>query len=160
MNETLAPKPVAASRTEQVQILMYDTMNGAGRLFGGRLMEWIDVVAAVVARRHSGCAVTTAAVDHLQFVAPAYANETVILKGYITYAGRTSMEVCVRTYVENLDGSRSQINRAYLVLVALGDDGRPTAVPPLLTETEEEKKEYEEALKRREYRELRRRENF
>lgn len=160
MNETLAPKPVSASRTEQVQILMYDTMNGAGRLFGGRLMEWIDVVAAVVARRHSGCAVTTAAVDHLQFVAPAYANETVILKGYITYAGRTSMEVCVRTYVENLDGSRRQINRAYLVLVALDDDGKPTAVPPLLTETDEEKKEYEEALKRREYRELRRRENF
>lgn len=160
MNEKLTPKPVSASRTEQVQILMYDTMNGAGRLFGGRLMEWIDVVAAVVARRHSGCTVTTAAVDNLQFVEPAYANETVILSGYITYAGRTSMEVCVRTYVENLDGSRRQINRAYLVLVALDGEGKPTAVPPLLTETEEEKKEYQEALKRREYRELRRRENF
>ena len=55
-------KPVSASRTEQAQILMYDTLNGYKRLFGGRLMEWIDVVAAVVARRHSGCAVTTASV--------------------------------------------------------------------------------------------------
>lgn len=160
MNEAIAGKSVSASRTEQVQILMYDTMNGAGRLFGGRLMEWIDVVAAVVARRHSGRTVTTAAVDTLQFVEPAYANETVILSGYITYAGRTSMEVCVRTFVENLDGSRRQINKAYLVLVALDDSGKPTCVPPVLPETEEEKREYAEAVKRREYRELRRRENF
>ena len=73
-------KPVSASRTEQAQILMYDTLNGYKRLFGGRLMEWIDVVAAVVARRHSGRAVTTASVDTLTFTAPAFVDDTVILE--------------------------------------------------------------------------------
>ena len=152
--------PVSVSRTEQAQILMYDTLNGYKRLFGGRLMEWIDVVAAVVARRHSGCAVTTASVDTLTFTAPAYVDDTVILQGYITHAGRTSMEICVRTFVENLDGSRREINRAYLVMVALDENGKPTPVPAVIPETEEEKREYEEAIRRREYREIRRREHF
>lgn len=161
MNETtLTGKPVSASRTEQVQILIAGTMNGAGRLFGGRLMEWIDVVAAVAARRHSGHSVTTAAVDSLQFTAPAFSNDTIILSAAVTSTGRTSMEVCVRTYVENLDGTRRQINRAYLVMVALDDEGRPAPVPPVIPETEEEKREFAEAQKRREYRDLRRRENF
>ena len=115
-------KTVAASRTEQVQILSLATLNGYKRLFGGRLMEWIDVVAAVVARRHSGCNVTTATVDSLEFTAPAYANDTLVLVGYITYTGRTSMEVCVKTYVEALDGNRRLINQAYVVMVALDED--------------------------------------
>lgn len=160
MENMLPGKPVSASRTEQVQILMLDTMNGAGRLFGGRLMEWIDVVAAVTARRHSGCCVTTAAVDSLQFVEPAFANDTVILTGCITGTGRTSMEVCVRTFVESLNGVRREINRAYLVMVALDGAGKPVPVPPVIPETEEEKREFQEAQKRREYRDLRRREHF
>jgi len=162
MNEThsLAPRPVSASRTEQVQILLYDTMNGAGRLFGGRLMEWIDVVAAVTARRHSGRNVTTAAVDSLQFAAPAFVNDTVILTACVTYTGKTSMEICVRSFVENLDGTRREINRAYLVMVAIDEAGTPVPVPPVIPETEEEKREYAEAKKRREYRDLRRREHF
>lgn len=159
MNE-LQGRPVSASRTEQVQILLFDTMNGYNRLFGGKLMEWIDIVAAVVARRHCGKNVTTAAVDSLQFTAPAYVNEAVILSGYITFAGKTSMEVCVRTFVENLDGTRREINKAYFVMVAIDEEGNPVRVPPVVPETETEKKEYAEAIKRREYRELRRRENF
>ena len=159
-HELLTPRPVSSSRTEQVQILIADTMNGAGRLFGGRLMEWIDVVAAVAARRHSCRNVTTAAVDSLQFAAPAFVNDTIILSACVTSTGRTSMEVCVRTYVENLDGTRREINRAYLVMVALDENGNPTAVPPVLPETEEEKREFAEAKKRKEYRDLRRRENF
>lgn len=153
-------KTVSASRTEQAQILLFDTMNGQKRLFGGRLMEWIDVVAAVVARRHSGYNVTTAAVDNLQFTSPAYVNDTVILSGYITYAGKTSMEVCVRTFVENLDGTRREINKAYLVMVAIDENGKPVSVPAVIPETEDEIREYSEALKRREYRDIRRRENF
>lgn len=158
--ESTFGRPVSASRTEQVQILLFDTMNGNSRLFGGKLMEWIDIVAAVVARRHCGKNVTTAAVDTLQFTAPAYINDTIILSGYITYAGKTSMEVCVRTFVENLDGTRREINKAYLVMVAIDEEGNPVRVPPVIAETEEEKREYTEALKRREYRDLRRRENF
>lgn len=158
--EPISGRPVSASRTEQVQILLFDTMNGYSRLFGGKLMEWIDIVAAVVARRHCGKNVTTAAVDTLQFTAPAYINDTIILSGYITYAGKTSMEVCVRTFVENLDGTRREINKAYLVMVAIDEEGNPVRVPPVIAETEEEKREYGEAIKRREYRDLRRRENF
>ena len=147
-HELLTPRPVSASRTEQVQILIADTMNGAGRLFGGRLMEWIDVVAAVAARRHAGCNVTTASIDTLNFKAPAFINDTIVLVGKVTYAGHTSMEVRVDTYVEALDGERTCINTAYLVLVALDDLGRPTEVPPLLPETDEERAEAEAGLRR------------
>jgi len=160
MENELKGKPVSASRTEQVQILLFSNMNGYNRLFGGKLMEWIDVVAAVVARRHCGNDVTTAVVDSLQFTAPAYVNDTIIMVGYITYAGKTSMEICVRTFVENLDGSRREINKAYLVMVAIDNKGEPVRVPPVIAETDEEKREFSEALKRREYREFRRRENF
>ncbi len=160
MTDSLPSKPVSASRTEQVQILLYDTMNGSHRLFGGKLMKWIDIVAAVTARRHCGRDVTTAAVDSLRFTSPAYVNDTVILKGYITHTGRTSMEVCVRTFVESLSGGRREINKAILVMVAIDENGIPVPVPPILPETEEEKREYAEAIKRKEYRDIRRREHF
>lgn len=91
----LAPKRVSDSMTSQVQIIMPEHINGYHRLFGGQLVEWIDVVAGVVARRHSNRNVTTAFIDHLHFKAPAYANDTVVIKGRITYVGRTSMEVRV-----------------------------------------------------------------
>ena len=143
---------VSDSRTEQVHMLMYEHMNGYGRLFGGRLMEWIDVVAGVVARRHSGCEVTTASIDRLEFIAPAYIGDTVVLEGRITYTGRTSMEVRVDTYVEKLCGSKERINRAYLVMVALDAEGKPTQVPALELVTEEEKTEYEAAKRRKEMR--------
>ena len=148
-------KHPSESRTEQVQILMFDTMNGYSRLFGGKLMEWIDVVAAVVARRHSGHNVTTAAVDSLVFLRPAHVNDTIILEGKITYAGRTSMEVRVRTYCEALSGARELINEAFLVLVAIDDDERPIPVPPVLPETNEEKAAYEAAIHRRALRKAR-----
>ena len=143
---------VRDSRVEQVHMLMYEHMNGYGRLFGGRLMEWIDVVAGVVARRHSGCDVTTASVDRLEFIAPAYIGDTIVLEGNLTFTGRTSMEVRVDTYVEKLSGSRVRINRAYLVMVALDDNGKPTAVPALIPETIEEKVEFEAGKKRKEAR--------
>ncbi|MBR5446673.1 MAG: acyl-CoA thioesterase [Clostridia bacterium] len=153
---SLPGKSVSASRTEQVQILTYGSMNGYNRLFGGQLMEWIDVVACVTARRHCGCNVTTAAVDSLEFTAPALVNDTVILHGYITYAGRTSMEICVRTYVEHLDGARTEINKAHLVIVAIDGDGNPVPVPPVIPETDEEKREFREAITRRQYRDMKR----
>lgn len=149
-------RTVSYSRTEQVQILMQGTLNGYNRLFGGRLMEWIDVVAAVTARRHCGKNVTTAAVDSLVFKSPAMVNDTILLEGHVTYAGRTSMEVCVTTYVEELSGERHEINKAYLVLVAIDDDGKPSPVPPVIPESDEEKQEYEEAQRRRKNRDSRR----
>ena len=145
-------KRVSESVTEQVQVLNMANMNGSSRLFGGQLMAWIDVVAAVVARRHSGRNVTTACVSELTFRKPAFANDTLVLRGHITYAGRTSMEVCVESFVEELSGEKRLINRAYLTMVALDGEGVPCAVPGLVIETEDEKREYEAALKRRELR--------
>ncbi len=153
-------KRVSESATEQVQILFQGTLNGYDRLFGGQLMQWIDVVAAVVARRHSGMNVTTAAVDNLQFKEAAYVNDTVVLNGFITYTGHTSMEVCVKTYVENLDGTRKLINKAYVVMVALDEREKPAEVPQIFIETDEQREEYEAAVKRSELRKMRRKENF
>lgn len=153
-------KKVSDSYTEQVQTLMLGSMNGRNRLFGGLLMQWIDIVAGVVAKRHSHKNVTTASVDRLEFRAPAYANDTVVLCGRITYVGTTSMEVCVSTYVEELSGEKRLINRAYLVMVALDENDKPTEVPRLILENEEEEKEWEAAKKRREIRNLRRNDDF
>lgn len=142
-------KTVKDSYTEQVQILNQANMNGYDRLFGGQLMEWIDVVAAVVARRHSERNVTTAMVDRLEFQKPAFANDTVVLCGHITYAGKTSMDICVNTYVEDLSGEKRLINHAHLIMVALDENGKPAPVPDLLLETDEERAEWEEACQRR-----------
>lgn len=142
-------KRVSDSVTEQVHILTQGSLNGYERLFGGQLMSWIDIVAGVVARRHSGKNVTTAVVDMLEFKAPAYANDTIFIVGKITYVGRTSMEVKVTVYVEELNGNRKLINTAYVVMVALDENERPTEVPRLVLETEEELKEYENAKLRR-----------
>lgn len=141
-------KRVKDSYSEQVHVLTQANINGYNRLFGGQLMEWIDIVAAVVARRHSGHNVTTAVVDKLTFKAPAYANDTVIVCGYVTYVKRTSMEVCIKSYVENLNGERKLINKAYLVMVALDENERPVEVPRLILETDEEKENWESAKKR------------
>ncbi len=200
----LTPKRSADSLTHHVQIVLPGDLNGYGRLFGGRLMQWIDIVAGVVARRHAGREVTTASVDHLDFQAAAYVNDTIALEGRITYVGRTSMEVRVDTYVEgrevttasvdhldfqaaayvndtialegrityvgrtsmevrvdtyveSLNGDRCQVNRAYLVLVALDPENhRPAPVPPLLLETEEDYAEWEAAAQRDKIRKARR----
>lgn len=156
----MEPKHVSDSLTEQVQILMPSHINGSDRLFGGQLVEWIDVVAAVVARRHSERNVTTAAIDNLQFKAGAFINNTLVLVGRITYVGNTSMEVRVDTYVEDLSGIRKVVNRAYLVLVALDEDGAPTEVPKIIVETESERAEWEAGKKRRALRHRRRKEGF
>lgn len=152
MTQNLAQKRVSDSYTEQVQILTQANLNGFNRLFGGQLMEWIDIVAAVVARRHSERNVTTVMVEKLEFKKAAHANDTVVLTGHIVYTGRTSMEVCVNTYVEELNGEKFLINRAYLVMVALDEHERPTEVPRLIVETDEEKEEWHQAEKRRELR--------
>ena len=103
---------------------------------------------------------TTAVVDTLTFQAPAHANDTIIICGYITYVRRTSMEVCTKTYVENLNGTRTLINTAYLVMVALDDEEKPTEVPRLRLETPEEEAEWNAAEKRAQLRKQRRKENF
>ena len=151
-------RTVSYSRTAQVHLVQPADLNGGGRFYGGNLMKMIDEVAAVVAMRHTGLkTVTTAAVDSLVFKAAAYVNDLVIFRGYLTYTGRTSMEVRVDTYVERNDGLRYPINRAYLVLVALDEQNRPTEVPPLILENDIQEEEFRLAQERREQRKRSRR---
>ena len=156
----LKPKRISESQTEQIQIIMPGDANGTGRLFGGRLVEWIDIVAAVVARRHSGHEVTTVSIDNLHFKAPAYINDTVVLLGRVTYTGNTSIEVRVDTYAENLRGERNIINKAYVVMVAINKNEKPVSVPGLILETDEDKSEWAAGEKRRAFIKHRRLENF
>lgn len=153
-------KAVRDSRTTQVQIVLPEHINGDGRLFGGKLVEWIDVVAAVVARRHSNHNVTTVAIDNLHFKAAAHVNNTVVLQGCVTYVGHTSMEVRVEAFVEGLDGTRTLVNRAYLVLVALDDEERPVPVPGLIVRTQEEQVEWAAGERRYQLRRQRRIEGY
>ena len=134
-------------KTTSVQIVMPQHCNGYAkpRLFGGQIMAWIDVVGAVAARRYSQKAVTTVCIDHLTFLKPAYLNDTVVQEAFVTWTGRTSMEVRVDSMVERLDGSRELINRAYAVFVALDDDDQPSPVPAFVPETAEEISEYKDA---------------
>lgn len=148
----LGAKKVSDSYTTQVQVLTQGSLNGYNRLFGGQLMSWMDVVAAVVARRHSGRNVTTVRVEDLEFRAPAHANDTVYLTAHICHAGRTSMDICVHAYVESLSGDRELINRANFLMVALDENERPTPVPGLILETEQQRKEWEDAKVRKQRR--------
>jgi len=149
MFDTRPNKRVSESKTLHTEIVMSSHVNGAGRLFGGLLMQWIDVVAAVVARRHAQMDVITASISSLEFKAPAHMNDTIELVGQLVYAGRTSMEVRVDTYVESLSRRRTHVNRAYLTMVALDADGKPSPVPALIPETNEDKEEYRAAEARR-----------
>lgn len=145
-------KKVEDSLTEQQYLICPAHINSYGRLFGGQLLKWIDELAGIVAIRHSGSIVTTAAIDYLQFKAPAYTGDLIMLRGFITSVGRTSMEVRVDTFVETTDGQHKMINQAYIDLVAIDRDGTPLEVPLIALETEEQKNEWEAAQKRKELR--------
>ena len=123
-------------------------------------MQWIDEVAALAAKRHCRKNVTTVSVDHLHFIKGAYPKDDIVIKGRVTHVGNTSMEVKVDTYVEDFQGVRKPINRAYLTLVAVDAQGTPRPVPPIVLETEGERAEWEAAQKRRELRIQRKKEGF
>lgn len=154
----LGVKPVGSSRTIATRMLRHEDMNGSDRLFGGRLMEWIDDAAGIAARRHAGCAIITVAVDKLEFKYPAFLNDIVTIEAWVTHVERTSMEVRADTYVEDTrTGERRMINHAYLTEVCIDDNGRPIPVPwGLVASTEEEHAECEAARKRHELRIMRR----
>ena len=131
-------KTVDDSRVETVHLIRPTHLNGADRLFGGILMQWIDEVAGIVAKRHSMANVTTASVDNLTFLHGAYQNDMVVIKGKLTWVGSTSMEVCVDTYVESPGGERHRINNAHFMMVALDENDKPVKVPKLIIRTEDE----------------------
>ena len=139
-----------ASRVETVQIVLPGLTNVHGTIFGGMLMQWIDIAAAVAAGRHAGGPVVTASMDRLHFITPVNLGEVVTLQAQVNFAARTSMEVGVRVFAEGRPGDRPrQATRAYLTFVAIDDAGRPREVPRLVTETAEEKRRFKDAVRRR-----------
>ncbi|ABN53886.1 MAG TPA: acyl-CoA thioesterase [Hungateiclostridium thermocellum] len=148
--ENFVGKPPRLSQVEMTELVLPNDTNLLGNLLGGRLMHWIDIAGAMAASRHSNRIVATVALDSLDFRHPARMGELVMLKAKLTWVGRTSMEVKVSAYAENLKtGNVILTNQAYITFVALDDEGKPTPVPPLIPETEEEKREFEEAEIRR-----------
>lgn len=148
-----SPKPVKESQVEMTELVLPNDTNQLGNLLGGRLMHWMDIAAAIAAQRHSNCVCVTASVDELNFHQPIHLGEVVMLHASVNRAFGTSMEIGVQVQTENqLTGKRKTANTAYLTFVALDKDGRPTAVPPVVPQTTEERRRFEEALRRREVR--------
>jgi acyl-CoA hydrolase len=147
---TTLRKTPRASRVETTQLVLPGLTNTHGTIFGGILMQWIDIAAGIASARHSGGAVVTASMDRLHFLSPVQLGEIVILQAQVNFAGRTSMEVGVRVFAENQNTfKRRQTTRAYLTFVAVDDQGRPRAVPPLISETAQERRRFKEAQRRR-----------
>jgi acyl-CoA hydrolase len=154
MNQTdLQPKPVSASRVEMTELVLPGHTNTQGNIFGGRVMQLIDIAAGVAAMRHSRKTVVTVFVDQLHFKNPIKMGQIVVLQAQVEYVGRTSMEIGVDVYAENpRTGERVQTTTAHLTFVALDEQGKPCPVPPLVLETDEDRRRYEAARARREHR--------
>lgn len=141
------------SMVEMTEMVLPNDANIFGNLLGGRLMHWVDIAGAMAAQRHCNHIVATAAIDSVEFKHPVKVGEIIILRARVTWVGRTSMEILVEVYSENyLSGEKKFTNKAYLTFVAVDENGKPVEVNGLLPESEEEKIEYEQALKRRENR--------
>ena len=147
MNRKTEFKRVADSATENAKIVQAKDINGQNRLFGGKLMEWIDETGALAAMRHCGGLVTTCAVDQLVFEHGATLNQVVVLKSKVTYVGNTSIEVRVDTFVEEPEtGDRFSINHAYLVFVHVDENGKPIPIRcGIKIESDSEREEWENA---------------
>jgi acyl-CoA hydrolase len=149
----IAPKPASASRVEVVHLVQPGDANVMGTAFGGMVMQWTDVAAAMAAMRHARLPVVTASIDQLSFLAPIRIGDMALLHAQVTAVFATSMEVGVEVLTEDpRTGERRKCCDAYLTFVALGADGRPTAVPRLLAESEDERRREREARVRRESR--------
>ena len=147
---TKISKPVSASQVVMTELVLPSHTNALGSVFGGTIMSWIDIAAAIAAQRHSNKEVVTASIDRLDFVAPVYKGWVVNLHASVNFVSKTSMEVGVRVDAENpKTGETFHTASAYTTFVALGSNGKPTEIPGLLLETEDEKRRYEEAQVRR-----------
>lgn len=149
----LKPVPASQSAVVMTELVLPSHINALDSIFGGVIMSWIDIAAAIAAQRHSGMPVVTASIDALNFVAPVYKGWIVNLKASVNFVSKTSMEVGVRVDAENPIEKRTfHTASAYLTFVALDRDGRPAIVPPLIAETDEQKRRMKAAEKRRQLR--------
>jgi acyl-CoA hydrolase len=146
-------RPVRESQSEMAELVLPNDANPLGALLGGRLMHWIDLAGAMAAHRHSRSYVVTASVDHIDFLIPVRVGSLVILRSSVNRVFRTSMEVGVKVWVENyIEDSCKHVASAHLTFVAVDRQGNRLPVPPVLPETAEEKRRYEDAGRRRELR--------
>ena len=147
------PKSVRASRVETTALVLPADTNALGTMFGGKVMQWIDIAASVAGMRHSGGQVVTASIDALHFLTPIQLGEIVILRAQVNYTGKTSMEIGVRVEAENpRDRTRRYTTKAYLTFVAIDADAKPRSIPPLVLESDEDRRRWADAEARRAHR--------
>jgi acyl-CoA hydrolase len=146
-------KPVRESATEYTEVALPTDANPLGNLLGGKVMHVVDLAGALAAMRHSRCPVVTASMDHMNFLHPIRIGQLLILRSSVNRVFRTSMEVGVKVLAEDLTtGETKHTCSAYLTFVALDHGGRRVQIPPVIAETEDERRRFEEAGRRREYR--------
>lgn len=151
--KSMQPRAVRESISEMTEIVLPNDANPLNALLGGRLMHWIDLAGAMAAHRHSRQYVVTASIDHLDFLVPVRVGDFVILRSSVNRAFHTSMEVGVKAWVEYYRSEEScHVSSAYLTFVAVDAAGNRMAVPAVVPETEDEKRRYEDAARRREIR--------
>jgi acyl-CoA hydrolase len=144
---------VRESISEYSEFALPNDANTLGNVLGGKVMHLVDLAAALAAVRHARCPVVTASVDQMSFLHPIHIGQLIVLHSSVNRVFRTSMEVGVRVEVENLvSGEIQHTSSAYLTFVALDKNGHRLAIPPVIPETEDEKRRFEEAGERRSYR--------
>ncbi len=153
MSSTPAARFVRESISEYSEFALPNDANTFGYVLGGKVMHLVDLAAALAGARHARCPVVTASVDHMSFLHPIHIGELIVLRSSVNRVFHTSMEIGVRVQVENLvTGVIRHTSSAYLTFVAVDKAGRRIPVPPVVPETAEEKRRYEEAQQRRTYR--------
>ena len=152
-DQSLTPRPVRESQSEMAEIVLPNDANPLGTLLGGRLMHWIDLAAAMAVHRHSRSYAVTASVDHIDFLVPVHVGQLVILRSSVNRVFQTSIEVGVKVFVEDyIADKRRHVASAHLTFVAVDKAGNRLKVAPVIPETTEEQRRYEDAGRRRELR--------
>ncbi|ADW68341.1 acyl-CoA thioesterase [Granulicella tundricola] len=153
MSDEVVLRAVRESQSERSEIIFPGDANALGNLFGGRLMQFMDLTGAMAASRHARAITVTASMDHLDFVAPVHVGDLLILKASVNRAFKTSMEVGVKAMVEDVRKQRLRhVSSAYITFVAVDQNGAGLVVPQLLLETDHQRRRYEDAGRRREMR--------
>ncbi len=153
MTSNLQKKVVSASSAEFTHLVLPPDTNALGTIFGGRVMEWVDIAAAIVAQRHCRMTAVTVSMDALHFISPIKLGDIVILKASVNFTHKTSMEIGVRIESEDpKTGRRCHTASAYLTFVALDEKGKPTSVIPVSPQTPEEVRRFKAGKERREER--------
>ncbi|MDZ7638476.1 MAG: acyl-CoA thioesterase [Bryobacterales bacterium] len=153
MERDLTPRPVRDSQAILAELALPGDANNWGFLLGGKVMHLVDICGALAAMKHARCPVVTASADSIDFLHPVYMNRLITLQSSVNRVFNTSMEVGVKVTVEDvMTGERKHTTSAYLTFVAIDENGKPVRAAPVIPETDEEQRRFDEAGARREYR--------